>query len=547
MATTEILIALLRVTMLDIGAQFKRMLMQEAAASSAKEQSLLEWAHRFCPEFLFRGISERFHRPLCDTYDTLKEGDKTLIIVPRGNAKTTWTQLMVLRAICERTEPYIILVSDSSDQAEKILSAIKNILMENERIKQVYGDVIQPGPIWSMAQIITKGGVSVDAVGKGKKIRGRRYKQWRPTLIILDDPQNEADAESPSQMEKDWRWFVAALTYAGDDYTKFVVIGTMLDKRCIVGQCEKLPSFTTFRYKAVIKWPRRMEYWNEWKELYLSSPVIDQEGKRIRDDSASKTFYALNRELMDEGAEVLWQEKESLYELMCMWSENPASFMAEKQNEPFDPSKSEFSYEWFAESRTSVWYDDVAEFERQEHFSVGFIDWAHGKETKRGDYTAKIVLHFTGTCCYVEADINKIPVTQAVEDVVQWHKIVNFALFGCEAQGFQKLANSDIVDACEEQDVDPSFLVPIENGNTPKKVRIARLSTYLKRGFYKFRRNCPHTTLLIDQLLSFPNPREHDDGPDALEGATRVLYMVLSDSGMTGMGTSSDEIIGKIS
>lgn len=531
---------------MNLGAQFSQMLRKQALVASANEQSLLQWAQKFCPEFLFRGISDAFHKPLCRTYDTMKEGDKYLIIVPRGNAKTTWTQLMIARAICERRERYILIISDSSEQAEQMLETIKDELTENALIKNVYGKKIKPGPVWSKGHIVCNG-VCVQAVGKGKKVRGRRFKQFRPTLVVVDDPQNEIDAESPAQMDKDWRWFTSALKYAGDDYTKYVVIGTMLDKRCIVAQCERLPSFVVFRYKAIQKWPRRMEYWNEWKELYLSSPKRVFEGKTIRDDAEAKTFYALHKELMDEGSELLWEEKEDLYTLMGMWAENAASFMAEKQNEPFDPSKSEFNYEWLSPDRTEIWYDDIKEFEKKEHFSVGFLDWAHGKETKRGDYTAKIVLHYTGNGCYVEADIAKVPVVQAVEDVVQWHKLVNFVAFGCEAQGFQKLANSDIVNACVDQDVDPEFLVPIENGNTPKTVRIARLAAYLKRGFYKFKRNCPYTALLIDQLLAFPNPREHDDGPDALEGATRVLYMVLSNADMTGMGSMEDEIVGKIS
>ena len=54
-----------------------------------------------------------------------------------------------------------------------------------------------------------------------------------------------------------------------------------------------------------------------------------------------------------------------------------------------------------------------------------------------------------------------------------------------------------------------------------KQVRIRRLGPYLARQEIRFR-STKGTRLLVDQLREFPEG-QHDDGPDALEMALRVM------------------------
>jgi hypothetical protein len=68
-------------------------------------------------------------------------------------------------------------------------------------------------------------------------------------------------------------------------------------------------------------------------------------------------------------------------------------------------------------------------------------------------------------------------------------------------------------------------VIPIENYGVHKNVRISRLSVWLQRGFFRFKRGCPYTKLLERFLLEHPFA-QFDDPPDALEGALRILTMV---------------------
>jgi predicted phage terminase large subunit-like protein len=60
------------------------------------------------------------------------------------------------------------------------------------------------------------------------------------------------------------------------------------------------------------------------------------------------------------------------------------------------------------------------------------------------------------------------------------------------------------------------------NNQTNKQVRIRRLGTYLAQRQLRFKRHSPGTALLVQQLRDFP-VGDHDDGPDALEMAVRLM------------------------
>lgn len=63
-------------------------------------------------------------------------------------------------------------------------------------------------------------------------------------------------------------------------------------------------------------------------------------------------------------------------------------------------------------------------------------------------------------------------------------------------------------------------IVPVEN-LVSKAVRIRRLGPFLSQKKIRFRRT-QQTRMLVEQLREFPNGT-HDDGPDALEMALRLL------------------------
>ena len=65
----------------------------------------------------------------------------------------------------------------------------------------------------------------------------------------------------------------------------------------------------------------------------------------------------------------------------------------------------------------------------------------------------------------------------------------------------------------------------VEN-RVQKELRISRIGPYLARKQLRFA-DTPHNRLLVRQLEDFPLG-EHDDGPDALEMAIRLLGQIAA-------------------
>lgn len=166
---------------------------------------------------------------------TSQRGERLAIAAPRGHAKSTIVSCaFVLWCVCYKLESDILLISNTADQANDFLSFIKAELESNPRLLADFPEVCEPpeakpGPTrWRRDEIITRSEIKVTALGADRKIRGRRHREHRPSLIILDDIENETEVHSADQRRYQLDWFNKAVLKAGDATTNVVVVGTIL-------------------------------------------------------------------------------------------------------------------------------------------------------------------------------------------------------------------------------------------------------------------------------------------------------------------------------
>ena len=134
------------------------------------------------------------------------KGCRRAIEAPRGHAKsTTFTFKDDLHAALYGYKHYIIILSDSSEQAEGFLTDIKDELEENAALREDFGELI--GDVWKSSVALLANGTKIEAIGSGKKIRGRRHKQWRPDLIVCDDLENDENVATKEQRTKLLNWY----------------------------------------------------------------------------------------------------------------------------------------------------------------------------------------------------------------------------------------------------------------------------------------------------------------------------------------------------
>ena len=178
-------------------------------------------------------------------------GCRRAVEAPRGHAKSTnFTFKDSIHSAVYAYKHYEIILSDSSEQAEGFLSDIKTELEENAALREDFGEL--EGRVWKASVILLSNGVKIEALGAGKKIRGRRHKQWRPDLILCDDLENDENVNTAEQRKKLRDWFYKAVEKAGDTYTDIVYIGTLLHYDALLANVAKNPEYEAVRYKGVI-------------------------------------------------------------------------------------------------------------------------------------------------------------------------------------------------------------------------------------------------------------------------------------------------------
>lgn len=235
------------------------------------------------------------HEYLCDLLPAItgRRGARENVRAPRGSAKSTWsTKAYPLWSGCERLEEYIVLTADTAPQAVDYLRFVKDQFEHNDRLLAHYPEVAGPGPVWREDCIVLRNGVMIRALGTGQKVRGRYHGSHRPTLIVVDDPQNRDHIVSPLQRERSWEWLTKDVCVAGGPRTNIVVLGTPLHCQAIVCKLERAVGWHTKAFKSLGKMPERLDLWDEWQSILNDWDDDEHEAK-------ARAYYQENRAEMD--------------------------------------------------------------------------------------------------------------------------------------------------------------------------------------------------------------------------------------------------------
>lgn len=486
---------------------------------------LLDWCKKFLPHYFTLGPS-LMHFWLVKALELLEKrrGMKINVLGPRGGAKSTLATLaFVLRAALEKKEPYIWIISDTRHQACAHLDNLRAELRENRLLAESYPAAAN-GAKLSGNSIAIPGGAAIQAFGTGQRIRGRRHRQQRPTLIVCDDLQNDGHIRSIDQREKSRDWFHGMLMKAGTPATNVVNLATALHRDALAVQLGETPGWKSKIFKSIVRWPEHMSFWAEWESIY-----VDPKNANYALDA--RAFYEEHRAAMDFGAVVLWPELENLYSLMCMRAESGrTAFEREKQNSPIDPERCEWPDEYFDES---IWFDQWPAVV----VKTMALDPSKGTGSRRGDYSAFVMLGADRQgIVYLEADLVRRPTPQIVSDGVELLGRFRPDAFCIEANQFQDLLAGEFEREIRRLSPLSARPIPMENA-VNKLVRIRRLGPYLSTKRLRFKSGSPGTKLLVDQLREFPIA-DFDDGPDAAEMALRLAIQVLQAHGIRdGLGS----------
>jgi hypothetical protein len=167
-------------------------------------------------------------------------------------------------------------------------------LGENPLLREAYPHAAVRGPLWHQGAIMLRNGMAIEAFGTLERMRGRRRRENRPTLIVCDDLQNDQHVQSAALREQTRQWFAGALLKAGDSRTNILNLATARHRDALAVELARKPGWLPRTFQAIEQWPVHMELWSEWELLY-SNAEDPQASARARE------FYQANRAEMDWG------------------------------------------------------------------------------------------------------------------------------------------------------------------------------------------------------------------------------------------------------
>ena len=268
--------------------------------------------------------------------------DKLGLVMPRGSSKTTTCDFaLTVWAHCYKVSIYTLVAGKTEQDATEFVRNIRRAFEENAYIIGAFGELINSRKYTTNnLELELTNGTKVQAISSTSSMRGKKFGNYRPTLIIADDYQGKADVLTQEARDKKYNTWVEDVSLAGDKAiyrngkkvkmaTKFVVLGTLMHKDCFMSRLLKDDT-----YKHVVKRAVDIDdvdtYFNSglWGNL---KKIMFNPKDPIALDNAKEFYYQHKAEMQYP---VLWPDKYDCLDLAINdYYPSPSSFRQEMQND----------------------------------------------------------------------------------------------------------------------------------------------------------------------------------------------------------------------
>lgn len=203
------------------------------------EQHPLEWIVFFFPSYAKYPFAE-FHRKAISRILSHPEWYEVLSW-SRELAKSTVVMFCILFLALTGKKKNILLISNSLDNAIRLLAPYRANLEANSRLIAYYG-IQQSVGYWADSEFITRYGIAFRAIGAGQSPRGSRNDAIRPDTILVDDMDTDEDCLNADIIAKRWNWWEKAVypTRSVSEPTLVLWCGNIIAKDCCVVRAAKI-------------------------------------------------------------------------------------------------------------------------------------------------------------------------------------------------------------------------------------------------------------------------------------------------------------------
>ena len=190
--------------------------------------------------------------------------------------------------------PFIVLIAESRDAVIELIANVRHELEENEIIQKDYGDMsdgVSKQKEWTKTSIILKNGVKILGLSRAQRIRGRRHREHRPSIVIVDDPEEIQKVDKKEYRDKTEKWIRGEVIPAIEESkARLVVLGNILHTDAIMMRLKNDELFT-HRDFALFKDGDAETVENcTWRGKYPTQEAIERKKKEVRHTSWMREY-----------------------------------------------------------------------------------------------------------------------------------------------------------------------------------------------------------------------------------------------------------------
>ncbi len=227
--------------------------------------------------------SPTFHAEIDDVLDR-PENRYIALEAFRGSAKTSKLRLFTSKRIAYGISRTILFISATEGHSVRSVQWLAKNILYNNRWNQAFK--LERGSKWTESDIEIIHGVAdhtVRLIGLGitGQVRGINIEDYRPDLIIVDDPEDEENTATPEQRDKISNLFFGAVQKSLVPATenpdaKLAILQTPLHRECLIETLMHDPMFESRRYGCF-----NLDQTSRWEERFTTEDLRKEKEAHI--------------------------------------------------------------------------------------------------------------------------------------------------------------------------------------------------------------------------------------------------------------------------
>jgi predicted phage terminase large subunit-like protein len=431
----------------------------------------------------------QFHKEIWDFVTS--NSKQVAIAAPRYHAKSTAvTHAYTLASVLFREARYVLIVSDTVTQAVQFLGDIKKELLDNDDLRSLFSVSSFPKDTEDDLIVEMEDGHTfrIQAKGSEQKLRGLKWANLRPDLVIGDDMENDEIVMNKDRRMKFKRWFYGALIPCVSSTGKIRIVGTILHLDSLLENLMPASLLGSHRgVKSLIQ--------EDLKEYSLNKLPW----RSIKYRAHTDDFKTL-----------LWPEMKSAEEFRLQKDDYVRQGLAdvysqEMLNIPMDITDTFFKKADFVAMKP--------EDKKKKLIYYAACDLAVS-QSQRADYSAFVIggMDEDGKLYGVHVVKERMDALEIVDTILMLQKIYKPVLFGLEQGTIQKAIGPYLNEEMLKRGEFISTVLLKPSGD--KLTRARSIQARMRSGACKFDKDAEWYQNFEDELLRFPRDK-HDDQVDA--------------------------------